>query len=631
MSISTDLLAPRPRQATLTDELLDLSGPLGLSLEGDPAAVEAGRRKAEDIFARLGHDLTAADSTTRDDRPTLRLSCREGAALGTDAYGLEVTASGVDISASSASGLYYGVATLEQWVRIHEAEQAGVPRALHGLEVEDSPGFRHRGVMLDISRNRVPTMETLYSLVDRLADWKINQLQLYTEHTFAYRGHEAVWHDASPMTAEEMQALDCHCNDRFIELVPNQQSFGHMHRWLVHEPYRRLAECPEGVQHPFSSTTEPFSLCPTEPAVVELLSNLYAELLPNFSSRQLNVGLDETFDLGMGRSKSDCDTRGRPEVYLDFLGKVHDLARAHGRRIQFWADIVLEHAELVHQIPTDAVVLNWGYEADHPFADETARLAAAGLEFYVCPGTSSWNSFAGRASNALGNLASAAQAGNEHGAAGYLITDWGDNGHLQPLPVSYLGFLAGASMAWNPSTADSPDTLDWPRLLDLYAFDGAEPGIGHAAIQLANAYLRLGAQTRNGTALFHLVMSPDDTLEHPRYEGLTASGLESVTEAAREVGDRMARTARSHGDTLEISEFAWIADALTFGARVGLARLEAGRSAEMSDLAKGIRSDLRHDIGSLIERLPSLWQKRGRLGGLDKSLARLERVRRLFD
>ncbi|GAH23368.1 unnamed protein product, partial [marine sediment metagenome] len=102
------------------------------------------------------------------------------------------------------------------------------------LEIKDFPDFPHRGVMLDISRNKVPKMETLYALIDLLSKLKINQFQLYTEHTFAYQGHEQVWKDASPLTGEEVLALDDFCRKRFIELVPNQNSFGHLHRWLKH-------------------------------------------------------------------------------------------------------------------------------------------------------------------------------------------------------------------------------------------------------------------------------------------------------------------------------------------------------------------------------------------------------------
>lgn len=91
------------------------------------------------------------------------------------------------------------------------------------------------------SRDKVPTMSTLYDLIDQLSDWKINQIQLYIEHTFAYRGHDIVWKDSSPFTGEEILQLDRFCKERFIELVPNQNSFGHMHRWLCHDKYRSLS------------------------------------------------------------------------------------------------------------------------------------------------------------------------------------------------------------------------------------------------------------------------------------------------------------------------------------------------------------------------------------------------------
>ena len=64
--------------------------------------------------------------------------------------------------------------------------------------------FEHRAYMLDISRDRVPTMKTLREIVDLLERCRYNQLQLYTEHTFAYREHSVVWEDADPMTAAEI-------------------------------------------------------------------------------------------------------------------------------------------------------------------------------------------------------------------------------------------------------------------------------------------------------------------------------------------------------------------------------------------------------------------------------------------
>src|SRR6185436_16742198 len=148
---------------------------------------------------------------------------------------------------------------------------------------------------------------------------------------------------------------------------------------------------------------------------------------------------------------------------------------------QFWGDIIIEQPELIAELPKDAIALEWGYEADHPFLDHAQRFAESGLEFTVCPGTSSWNSLAGRADNALRNLALAAVAGHESGARGCLITDWGDFGHLQPLPVSYLGFLAGAGFAWNVEAAAAPLSQPWRELLARWAFDDAGQGAGALA------------------------------------------------------------------------------------------------------------------------------------------------------
>ena len=70
--------------------------------------------------------------------------------------------------------------------------------------------------MLDVSRNRVPSQQSLRELVSVLAELRINQLQLYTEHTFAYRDHPGVWKDASPLTPEEIRELDHLCREQSI-------------------------------------------------------------------------------------------------------------------------------------------------------------------------------------------------------------------------------------------------------------------------------------------------------------------------------------------------------------------------------------------------------------------------------
>ena len=100
-------------------------------------------------------------------------------------YRISITPEICRIIAHDAAGSFYARQTLMQIRR-------QFPAALPCVQIEDWPDFPVRGVMLDISRCKVPTMATLMNLIDRLAEWKINHLQLYIEHTFAYAGHEEV-------------------------------------------------------------------------------------------------------------------------------------------------------------------------------------------------------------------------------------------------------------------------------------------------------------------------------------------------------------------------------------------------------------------------------------------------------
>ncbi|HXK19803.1 MAG TPA: family 20 glycosylhydrolase, partial [Polyangiaceae bacterium] len=494
MQQNFSLLCPRPRKLEARAGELVLSRKPALDLAG------AEKNPAAHSLARSFEDAHLADAGSDSARVQLQLVAGDAAS---EAYTLEIDAAAVSIRASSLAGLFYGVCTLRQLVKLGAGPGT---ISLPQLRIEDKPSFARRGVMLDISRDKVPTLETTLALVELLASLKINELQLYMEHTFAYAGHEKVWQDASPFTGAEIEELDRFCRERHIDLVPNQNSFGHMQRWLAIEPYRSdLAEAPNGFEHDWNPTREPYGLCPTDARSLSFLNGLYDQLLPHFTSRTFNVGLDETFDLGLGRSKQACAERGTERVYLDFLQQIHETVSRRGFTMQFWGDIVLKRPELIPELPRDAIAMEWGYEHDHPFAENVAKFAAAGLRFYVCPGTSSWNTIAGRTENALLNIASAVKHGAQHGALGVLNTDWGDNGHLQPLWASYIGFMAGAAMSWKAEDAQAPLELPVAEWLTAFVFDDAEQRLGKVARDLGNAYRELGCRPHNASALFYFV------------------------------------------------------------------------------------------------------------------------------
>jgi len=432
-------------------------------------------------------------------RKTIKCVCSNAAPDHDEGYALTIDPSGVLIEYRKAGGRRAAHATFRQLRREYGHH---VPC----LTIRDWPDFPRRGVMLDISRGRVPKLETLLQLVQQLANFKINEFQLYTEHTFAYRNYEAVWRGWGALTAAEIRKLDARCRELGIDLVPNQNSFGHLRYWLEYTRLRKLAE----VSEPYEGSRGDFlrfptTLAPNHPATIKFIRELYNELLPNFSSRFFNVGCDETWDLGRGQSKALCDRIGKGRVYVNFLKRIQREVAARGRQMMFWGDIILHHPELIKDLPPAVIALNWGYEADHPFEKETATFAKSGIPFYVCPGTATWMTLIGRHDTGFANLRHAAAAGRKHGAIGYLNTDWGDGGHPQPLAVSYAPYLVGASVSW---CAKSFDEKLLVPVLSRDVFHDPTQRVAKAAIALGFAHRKFGYREANVTPFGAVIAAP---------------------------------------------------------------------------------------------------------------------------
>lgn len=551
--------------------------------------------------------------------------------LPAQGYQLEIDPEGVRIGHADEAGLRYARATARQ-----VAEQSA--HTLPCLRIRDWPDFAVRGYMLDISRDRVPTRATLARIVELMERLRLNQLQLYTEHTFAYTDHEEVWRDASPMTPDDVRWLDAECAERGIELVANQNGFGHMERWLRHARYRPLAECPDGWRPPWGGRGKPGVLAPTDESL-ELVLGLYRELLGCFRSRRVNIGCDETWELGQGRSRDACAERGAGRVYLEFVERLFRALHAQDREVLFWGDILERHPDLVPELPRrDTIALLWGYEAPSDPASLDPRLAqwlerfgrgresvagfsaqvepfaACGLPFWVCPGTSSWNSLVGRLPNASANLRDAARVGLANGASGFLVTDWGDHGHLQPPSVSFLPLALGAACAW---CADSNPDAQVAAALDRLGFEDDSGRLSAALIALGAAYAEPGPEIPNTSPLLRGLLGDGQ---------LAGAPGASVSQARIERTLARIEEGRSHLDAARprCADGAIVLRELHTAAR--LARHGAWRLARAADLRRPSDDELRRDLAEAIDEQAACWLERSRPGGLRDSLGPLRKT-----
>ena len=361
-------------------------------------------------------------------------------------YQISVQQTSLTVEASNAANLYYAVQTLRQTLRMYGRE-------IPCCEISDSADFHVRGLYHDITRGKVPTFDTMAMMVEKCAFYKINQLQLYIEHTYDFQGHLDIAAGKSPITAEEILALDELCKKHYIDLVPSLTTFGHCYEILRCKRLEHLGELDlKGSDYPYSwwDRQAHFTLDSKNPDAFAFVESILDEYLPLFSSEHFNICCDETLDLEVGRN-GDTSTSGAR--YIDFAKQVIDAVVKRGKKPQMWGDILQEHPEHIKDIPKDCTVLNWAYDPElrngdcKPFVD-------AGLNFYVCPGTNGWSRFFANVEIASQNIYNFAQEGLKHGAQGLLNTDWGDYGHPGLFACSLHGIALGADCGWNTEQFD---------------------------------------------------------------------------------------------------------------------------------------------------------------------------------
>ncbi|MGC3944321.1 MAG: family 20 glycosylhydrolase [Chryseolinea sp.] len=389
-------------------------------------------------------------------------------------YRLTVQPAIISIEYKSLEGAFHALTTLKQLV----TKDLNVP----AVTIADEPDLAVRGAMIDISRGKVPKVETVYELIDLLADLKYNQLQLYVEgFSFGYPSFKQYWENThTPLMPEEIQAIDRYCRDRYIELVPNQNSLGHMQDWLKQPDLMSLAECPEGYKL-LGLIEVKTTLSPTDPRSLELVKKMSEDLLPNFSSQQFNVNLDEPFELGKSKQRPISDHKAIAQLYLGYVNNLHAYVSEKNKRMMMWGDVISKTPEVISQIPKDITLLEWRYEAIQPFDEICASYQQAGMHYMVCPGTSSWSSFTGRTDNMLANVSNAIGSGIKYGADGMLITDWGDTPHQQYLTVSYAGLAYSGALSWNYA---SKENLRLEDFLSTHVFNDRSGLMGSLVLDL---------------------------------------------------------------------------------------------------------------------------------------------------
>ena len=364
-------------------------------------------------------------------------------AMEAEGYAMILEPHQTSIVAASGAGIFYGVQTFKQLLPL-----AGAARELPTGTVRDWPAMRYRGIQDDLSRGPVPTLEFQKHQIRVFAAFKANIYSPYFEHTLLYPNQPMAAPPGGAFTPEQAKELVAYARQYHVTILPEQEAFGHLHHVLKYDLYQDVAETPRG-----------HVLAPGQPNTLPLIKDWFTQIAAEFPSPFLHIGADETWDLGVGRTKDQVQAQGYGPVYVSFLKQIDDQLQPLHRRLLFWGDIGGADPNAVAGLPKDMIAVPWSYGRRNSFDALIEPFRKAGIETWVASGDSNWNEVYPVAKTALWNIQGFIRDGQRLGSTGTINTVWDDDGEGL-FNMDWYGVLFGPVAAWQPGESPIPDYQD---------------------------------------------------------------------------------------------------------------------------------------------------------------------------
>jgi hexosaminidase len=337
----------------------------------------------------------------------------------------------------------------------------------------ESSTFEWLGVMVDASRNAVPTVETIRYLLRRFALMGVNGFMLYTEDTYEIPGEPMFGYFRGRYSAGELKEVDRYASLFGIEVIPCIQTLAHLERILQWPAYASVKDTQS-------------VLLAEEEATYALIGRMLDAAQANVKSRRIHIGMDEAQGIGTGAYRLRNGLIPPHEIIVRHLDRVANACRERGLSPMMWSDMFFRVESSIedyydrnspephpakHTIPDGVDLVYWDYYHLDPafYSEWIRRHRVLGREPVFAGGVWTWNRFWTALPHTFATLQAGMQAAADAGLREAMATIWGDDGMECDLLSALPGVQRFADLAYGV-TEPSRDTLPGSCGMELDAW-----------------------------------------------------------------------------------------------------------------------------------------------------------------
>ncbi|MBS1851074.1 MAG: beta-N-acetylhexosaminidase [Acidobacteria bacterium] len=511
-----------------------------------------------------------------------------------EAYQIDISATGIKLTARSSAGIFYAVQTLVQLVEFQQGK-AVFPL----VHVEDWPALAYRGTMVDMSEGQLATEDEVKRQLDTLALWKANQYYFYNENSIELDGYPLL-NPSARLTKDAIRRIIAYGRERHIDVVPCLELYGHQHDLFRIEKYSQLADFPHGGEFD-----------PANPAIRQVLSDWIDQYLALFPSKFAHIGFDETWEIARAARVQKASPA---KLFLEQIRFVAERFQAQGKQVLAWGDIMVKFPDIAAQMPKNIIVAPWWYEADPDpeYKKWLDPLVAQDLPTMVTPGVHMWDEISPDFEKTFRNIDTFLAAGRKANTLGLINAVWSDSQQGLRRPA-WPGMAYGAVAAWQEQPVDSKNFF--AEYATIYYRPQNAAGLGQALADLSASELALqkvwGKTTF--TAVWLNPFAPEELAN------LTAhrEDLRQARLLAEDAQEKVLAAIQAGEDPLTLNSLLFVSRMLDYAGMRGLYAVEIselwqqikqknGNDDELWDLMETTMSNFHGRVGDLLDTLTEL-------------------------